>query len=43
MRGYTDTGVIGKPSLGTAAKGKAIIESLLKSFNEQLQLLGGSR
>ncbi len=43
MRGYTDTGVIGKPSLGSAAKGKAIIESLVESFNEHLQLLGGPR
>ena len=39
MRGYTDSGVIGKPSLGTAAKGKAIMDSLVESFNGYLRLL----
>ncbi len=38
MRGYTDSGVIGRPSLGTAAKGHAIIESLVESFKDHLQL-----
>jgi creatinine amidohydrolase len=28
MRGYTDTGVIGKPSLASAEKGKAVLDSL---------------
>lgn len=39
MRGYTESGVIGRPSLGAAAKGKAIINSLVESFNEYLRLL----
>jgi creatinine amidohydrolase len=38
MRGYTHSGVIGRPSLGTAAKGKAIIESLVESFKDHLEL-----
>jgi creatinine amidohydrolase len=40
MRGYTESGVVGRPSFGTAAKGKAIIESLVESFNDHFQLLG---
>ncbi len=43
MRGYTNSGVIGRPSLGTAAKGKAIIESLVGSFKDHLKLLGQPR
>ncbi|MFI7025747.1 creatininase family protein [Micromonospora sp. NPDC049900] len=39
MRGYTDTGVIGKPSAATAAKGKAVLESLTSSFATSLALL----
>jgi len=39
MRGYTDSGVIGRPSLGTAAKGSALLESLAKSFADHLRLL----
>jgi creatinine amidohydrolase len=43
MRAYTQTGVIGRPSLGTPAKGKAILESLVGSFKNHLELLRGSR
>jgi creatinine amidohydrolase len=39
MAGYTDTGVIGRPSLGTAAKGGAVLESLTRSFKEALAIL----
>ncbi|QOC89676.1 creatininase family protein [Micromonospora craniellae] len=39
MRGYTDTGVIGKPSAATAGKGKAVLESLTRSFAASLALL----
>jgi creatinine amidohydrolase len=39
MQGYTPSGVIGHPSLGTAAKGEAIISSLAHSFGEHLALL----
>ena len=39
MRGYTDSGVIGKPSLGSAGKGKAVLDSLVESFQGHLQLL----
>jgi creatinine amidohydrolase len=39
MRGYTQSGVIGRPSLGTADKGKAILESLVTSFADQMRLL----
>jgi hypothetical protein len=39
IRHYTDSGVIGRPSLGTAAKGKAIIDSLVESFKDYFHLL----
>jgi len=39
MSGYTTTGVIGKPSLGTAEKGKAILDSLTLSFADHLKIL----
>jgi creatinine amidohydrolase len=39
MRGYTDTGVIGRPSLASADKGRAILESLARSFKDHLALL----
>lgn len=39
MQGYTDNGVIGSPSLGTAEKGKAVIDSLAESFQAHLRLL----
>ncbi|NGM15013.1 creatininase family protein [Verrucosispora sioxanthis] len=39
MRGYTDNGVIGKPSLATAAKGKAVLDSLTALFATSLAVL----
>jgi hypothetical protein len=39
MRGYTDTGVIGSPSLASADKGRAILQSLARSFKDHLVLL----
>ena len=36
---YTDTGVIGHPSLATATKGAAILSSLVASFDESHKLL----
>jgi creatinine amidohydrolase len=39
MRGYTETGVIGRPSLASADKGRAILESLARSFKDHLALL----
>ncbi|MBD0691148.1 creatininase family protein [Streptomyces sp. CBMA123] len=42
MTGYTQNGIIGRPSLGTAEKGKAILESLSKSAATHLSLVGGS-
>ncbi|MFD8702448.1 creatininase family protein [Kitasatospora sp. NPDC059648] len=42
MAGYTQNGIIGRPSLGTAEKGKAILESLSKSAAAHLSLISGS-
>ncbi len=39
MRHYTETGVIGQPSLATADKGKLMLESISRSFKEHLSLL----
>jgi creatinine amidohydrolase len=39
MRGYTETGIIGRPSLASADKGHAILESLARSFKDHLALL----
>jgi creatinine amidohydrolase len=39
MGGYTETGVIGRPSLASADKGHAILESLARSFKDHLALL----
>ena len=39
MAGYTRTGVIGLPSHGTSDKGKAILDSLSRSFAAHLDLL----
>jgi creatinine amidohydrolase len=40
MRKYTQNGVIGRPSLATAEKGKAVLSSLAESFAGVLQILG---
>jgi creatinine amidohydrolase len=39
MRGYTESGVIGRPSLAAAEKGRAILDSLARSFKDHLALL----
>jgi creatinine amidohydrolase len=39
MAGYTSSGVIGRPSLGTAEKGKAMLASLTGSFAAVLEIL----
>ncbi|WP_189213604.1 creatininase family protein [Actinokineospora fastidiosa] len=39
MKGYTESGVIGRPSLGSAEKGRAAVESLTESFACLLGLL----
>ncbi|GAB7193406.1 creatininase family protein [Kineococcus sp. NUM-3379] len=36
MSAYTDTGVIGKPSLATESKGEALVLALVKSFGPRL-------
>ncbi|MEJ3743121.1 creatininase family protein [Actinomycetes bacterium KLBMP 9797] len=39
MRAYTDSGIIGRPSLGSADKGAAVLESLSRSFARVHKLL----
>jgi creatinine amidohydrolase len=39
MGEYTRSGVIGRPSLGSAEKGKAVLESLVESFAPVLEIL----
>ncbi len=39
MAGYTESGVIGFPSLATAEKGKALLDSLSRSFDRHLKAL----
>ncbi|MEU9733359.1 creatininase family protein [Streptomyces sp. NPDC048002] len=41
MSAYTDSGVIGRPSLGSAEKGKEILASLAESFGAYFALLTG--
>ncbi|CCK26207.1 creatininase [Streptomyces davaonensis JCM 4913] len=40
MSAYTDSGVIGRPSLGSAEKGKELLSSLSDSFAAYLSVLG---
>ena len=42
MGGYTQTGVIGRPSLATPEKGQAILDSLVARLAEPLKLLAAS-
>ncbi|MFI9363488.1 creatininase family protein [Kitasatospora sp. NPDC053057] len=42
MAGYTKNGIIGQPSLGTAAKGQALLDSLSRSAAEHLAIIAGS-
>lgn len=39
MAGYTRSGVIGRPSLASAEKGKAVLASLVDSFAPVLEIL----
>ncbi|MFF1905398.1 creatininase family protein [Kitasatospora sp. NPDC058218] len=41
MAGYTRNGIIGSPSLGSASKGKAVLDSLSQSAAAHLTLLAG--
>ena len=38
IKGYTNSGVIGTPSLATAAKGRAVIDALVDQFADCLHL-----
>lgn len=40
MSAYTASGVIGRPSLGTSAKGKVLLSSLADSFAAHIEALG---
>lgn len=40
MRGYTQSGVIGRPSLGSATKGKAVLDTLVAGFARMLTIVG---
>lgn len=42
MASYTKTGVIGRPSLGTAAKGHAAVASLVRAFQPTYAVLAGT-
>jgi creatinine amidohydrolase len=39
MAAYTESGVIGAPSRASAAKGKDALDSLVRSFEDYLQVL----
>ncbi|MBB4916881.1 hypothetical protein [Streptosporangium saharense] len=39
MRAYTETGVIGRPSLATAERGRGVPDSLTGSFADVVALL----
>jgi creatinine amidohydrolase len=39
MRAYTESGVIGRPSMASAGKGKELLAGLVDSFGEYLSLL----
>jgi creatinine amidohydrolase len=41
MSAYTTSGVIGRPSLASPEKGKSILDSLVQSFADVLDALGG--
>ncbi|MFC5940014.1 creatininase family protein [Micromonospora harpali] len=43
MSGYTSSGVIGLPSHATAAKGKAVLEELVRSFADHYGLLPSAK
>jgi creatinine amidohydrolase len=39
IRGYSESGVIGRPSLASAQKGRAVLDKLAEQFKEHLALL----
>lgn len=39
LRPYSESGVVGRPSLGTAEKGRLVLESLVRSFADTLAAL----
>jgi creatinine amidohydrolase len=39
MAAYTSSGILGRPSLGSADKGKAILASLVQGFADVLRVL----
>jgi creatinine amidohydrolase len=39
LRGYTDSGIIGRPSLATADKGRLAVDSLVESFGALLRAM----
>ncbi|MBO0848481.1 MAG: creatininase family protein [Pseudonocardia sp.] len=41
LAAYTESGVVGRPSLASAGKGGALLASLVESFGEVLAALGG--
>lgn len=43
VQGYSDTGVIGAPSLASADKGKLVLDSLTDSFVDHHRMLAGRR
>ena len=43
MHAYTDTGVIGQPSLATADKGRALLDHLAKAAHPLIALLTGDQ
>jgi creatinine amidohydrolase len=40
MTRYTTSGILGRPSLSSAEKGKAVMASLVQSFADLLDVLG---
>ena len=42
MSGYTKTGIIGRPSLASPAKGEALVNALVKGIDPHLRLLRGT-
>jgi creatinine amidohydrolase len=39
MRAYTESGVVGRPSMASAEKGKELLAGLVDSFGDYLSLL----
>lgn len=43
MRAYTETGVIGRPSAGTADKGRGLLTFMAQAFGAHLDVLMNGR